>query len=604
MPERYLKSTLLLGMFALVLGVYWPTLEADFLHWDDDINVFENPNIQGLTLANLKWMFTDFEQAIRYKALAWLGWAIVHELFGLNPFGYHIANVFLHTINTWLVFFLCLRVARADGSRQHEVLLAGGVAALIFALHPLRVEPVAWVTGLPYHVALMFVLGSLIFYLKTDPSQSGFQQRSYWLSVVMYLLAVMTYPTVLGFCAALIALDFFPLRRFEKTWWAKPVWQEKLPFIALAGLLIAGTVYGRFFNAGTWFEAADTVEFTLAERVMQSFYVWGYYVWKPLWPTGLSPLYPTLLQFSPSAPAFVASAIGVIALSVLFWRKRSCWPWALALWVAHLGLLVPMLGLTERPHYPHDRYSIMNGVLWSLLFFGIWMKLRTPKVIAIGIALVAVLAVLSHRQTRIWKNDITFFSYLVEHSGKPRLVASAHMKLGNAYGDNGEDMFALEHYELAWKTAPQFPYFHLPYNHGTALLRLGRSSAAAVMFERALKIDGQHLGALNNLGICRQQLQQHDEAIALFRRAVDLSPDNPDSLYNLGAALMATGNRREALPMLQRSLTANPLSPATHRKLAELYNLEGQPELAEKHAQAAMQIEAAREAVLNQTAGN
>ncbi|MGB0579637.1 MAG: tetratricopeptide repeat protein [Limisphaerales bacterium] len=602
MPERYLKSTLLLGMFALVIGVYWPTLAADFLHWDDDINVFDNPNVQGLTMANLKWMFSDFEQAIRYKAFAWLGWALVHELFGLNPFGYHLANIFLHTINTWLVFFLCLRLIPDDDAKKATT--AAAVAALLFALHPLRVEPVAWVTGLPYHIALMFVLGSLIFYLKTDPNRSGFQQRNYWLSVAMYLLAVMTYPTVLGFCAALIALDFFPLKRFEKTWWNRQIWKEKLPFVALAGLLIAGTVYGRFFSAGTWFEAADTAEFTLAERAMQSFYVWAYYVWKPLWPTGLCPVYPTLLQFSPADPIFVVSAIGVLGLSVFLWRKRERWPWALALWVAHLGLLVPMLGLTERPHYPHDRYSIMNGVLWSFLFFGLWLKLRKPQVIAIGLVVVAVGAFLSNRQARIWKNDITFFTYLSKHSGTPRLVASAHMKLGNAYGDNGEDMFALEHYELAWKAAPQYPYFHLPYNHGTALLRLGRSSAAAEMFERALRIDEMHLGTLNNLGICRQQLRQHDEAIALFRSAVNLSPDNPDSLYNLGAALMETDNRQEALPILLRSLRSNPLSPATHRKLIDLYTLEGKPQLAEQHAQAVLQIEAARDAALNQTTGN
>jgi protein O-mannosyl-transferase len=614
MKERHVITIALLGIFAIVLGVYWPVLEADFLHWDDDINVFENPNVQGLTAANLQWMFTDFEQAIRYKAFSWLAWAIVHEIFGLNPFGFHLANLFLHTMNAWLVFFLCLRLARFAGGPTgdvgRETIAAAGLAALVFALHPLRVEPVAWITGLPYHLSLLFLLSSVILYLRVDITRSAFGQQSYWGAAAMYLLAAMTYPIVLGFCAALIALDFSPLRRFQRdtgtgvSLWdgeAKQVWREKLPFVAVAGLIVAGTLYGRFFNVGTWFAAADTGQFTLAERTMQAFYGWAYYVWKPLWPTGLCPLYPTLLQFSPTNPVFLASAAGVVGLSVyllLNWKRR---PWALALWITHLGLLIPMLGLTERPHYPHDRYSIVNGALWSLLCLGILLRFRSKLTFVAGIAAVVLLGLLSHRQTAIWKNDITFFTHLAEHSGTPRLEAAAHMKLGNAYGENGEDLFALQHYDEAWETDPQFPFFQLPYNHGTALLRQGRVTAAAEMFRLALQIDGEHLGALNNLGVCRLNLKQLDLAITMFRRAVELAPDNPDSLFNLGSALADNGDPSAAIPILQRSLARNPMAPETHRRLADIYTAEGKTERAREHVQVALQIEAAREAMLNRT---
>ena len=612
MKERHAISITLLGIFAIVLGVYWPILAADFLHWDDDINVFENPHVQGLTATNLQWMFSDFEQAIRYKAFSWLAWALVHELFGLNPFGFHLANVFLHTMNTWLVFFLCLRIVRTAGILPEDSGMRGVacacLAALLFALHPLRVEPVAWITGLPYHLSLIFLLSASILYLRIDTTQPAFPQRVYWAAAVMFLLAVMSYPIVLGFPAALLALDIYPLKRFHRkspagfALWdadAKRVWLEKLPFIALASLIIAGTLYGRFFNVGTWFTATGTGEFTMAERIMQSFYVWGYYVWKPLWPSALCPLYPTLLQFSPTDPVFLASAAGVIGMSAYLLLNWQRWPWALALWVAHLGLLVPMLGLTERPHYTHDRYAIVNGVLWSLLAMGLLLRYRSRITLGIAAGALILISTLSYKQSTIWHNDITFFTYLSEHSGTPRLEAAAHMKLGNAYGDNGEDLFALKHYDDAWETDPQFPFFQLPYNHGTALLRQQRVDAAAEKFRLALKINGEHIGALNNLGICFQGLKESDKAIELFRRAVDLAPKNPDSLFNLGSALADNGDSTAAVPILRRALDSAPYVPETHRKLADIYTAAGQTQLAQQHVQYALQIEAAREAAMN-----
>ena len=383
---------------------------------------------------------------------------------------------------------------------------------------------------------------------------------------------------------------------------ARRVWLEKIPFIVLASLTVAGTLYGRFFNVGTWFEAADAAQFTMAERIMQAFYVWAYYVWKPLWPTDLCPLYPTLLRFSPTDAVFVLSAIGVVGLSAFLILRRNRWPWTLALWFAHLGLLVPMLGLTERPHYPHDRYSIVNGVIWSVLFIGAIRQLgiaRMKPLLTAGSIVAIMLGLLSFRQTAIWKNDITFFTHLSQKSGTPRLNAAAFMKLGNAYGNNGEDLFALKYYDEAWATDPQFPYVQLPYNHANALLRLGRTSNAAENYERALKVDPEHLGALNNLGICLLNLKQPERAIALFQRAVEIEPSNANSLFNLGSALADNGNPDAALQLLQQSLNLSPMAVNTHRKLSEIYTARGQGKLAQQHTEAALQIEAAIEQAAN-----
>ena len=116
MRPHHRTTAIVLALVAVVFGVFFRTLESGFLRWDDDINVFENPHVQGLTAENLRWMFTDFEQAIRYKPLSWLAWALVHEVFGLNPFGYHLANVLLHCANTVLVFLLIRRLLTLSSS--------------------------------------------------------------------------------------------------------------------------------------------------------------------------------------------------------------------------------------------------------------------------------------------------------------------------------------------------------------------------------------------------------------------------------------------------------------------------------------------------------
>jgi len=134
MRPHHRTTVLIFALVAVVLTVFFRTLESGFLRWDDDINVFENPRVHGLSAENLRWMFTDFEQAIRYKPLAWLAWALVHEVFGLNPFGYHLANLLLHCANTVLVFLLIRRLLQygtQGAERRIEDLAMQDISAAI-----------------------------------------------------------------------------------------------------------------------------------------------------------------------------------------------------------------------------------------------------------------------------------------------------------------------------------------------------------------------------------------------------------------------------------------------------------------------------------------
>lgn len=576
MRPHHRTTAIVLALVAVVFGVFFRTLESGFLRWDDDINVFENEKVQGLTTANLRWMFTDFEQAIRYKPLSWLAWALVHEVFGLNPFGYHLANVLLHCANGVLVFLLIRRLLRlslspastggkeTDGNSLVEACAALG--ALLWAVHPLRVEPVAWVTGLPYGLSLLFLLMATIFYLRAHSpgAESSIRKRDYWLSVAAFALAVLSYPIVLGFVAVLVALDFYPLRRLAASQTSlRSVLLDKLPFLALSLLLVAGTVYGRFQVTGTWDKPVTLDNFPPFARAMQAFYLWAYYAWKPLLPLDLCPVYPVLMESRFNEAPFLLSALGVLAVSAVMVAKRREWPAAFALWLAHLGLLVPMLGLTERPHYPHDRYSIINGILWSVALSGVLWKFAQARfkhapVLAIGSALVLLLATMSWRQTAIWHSDLPFFTDMAAKLRSPHYRSQALMKLGNAHADLGDDAKAVASYREALQLSPSSATFHLHFNLGNALARLA----------------------------------QWPDAIASYETALRLKPDSTGAHLNYGVALAAKGELDRAVEHLIRALQLNPQSSDAHAQLADVLTKQGKSEQARQHAAEAERLRA------------
>lgn len=564
MRPHHRTTAIALALVAVVFAVFFRTLESGFLRWDDDINVFENEKVQGLTGANLRWMFTDFEQAIRYKPLSWLAWALVHEGFGLNPFGYHLANVLLHCANTVLLFFLLRRLLKyglrtAEFGMESTLWLdaCAAIGTLLWAAHPLRVEPVAWVTGLPYHLALFFALLATRFYLSANAPETApaARTRDYWLAVATFALAALSYPIVLGFVAALVALDFYPLRRFNAPADLRRILVEKLPFLALSLLLVAGTVYGRFHVTGTWDKPVTLDNFPPLNRAMQAFYLWGYYAWKPLLPLDLCPVYPVLMESRFRELPFLLSSLAVIGLSGVLFAKRNAWPVAFALWLAHLGLLVPMLGLTERPHYPHDRYSILNGVLWSIAVAGLLWKFAQTRAkptpaLAVGAAVGLLFAGMSWQQTAIWHSDLPFFTDMVAKLRSPHYRSQALMKLGNAHADLGEDANAVASYRAALQLSPASATFHLHFNLGNALARLAR----------------------------------WPDAIASYETALQLKPDSASALLNYGVALAGGGELGRAAEQLTRAVALDGQNPEAHAQLADVLTKLGKTEAARPHA--------------------
>ena len=250
-------------LFLAAFGVFGRVLLADFVQWDDGISVYQNPHIQGLDWAHLRWMFSDASYAMRYKPLTWLTYALVYQLGGLKPFGYHLANLLIHCCNSVLVFVVIRRLLAAstpgqsadEGLAQATLPAAGG--ALLWAINPLRVEPVARVTDLTFCLLLCCLLISLWCYLRACGGKGGNPGRSpfYWCSVAAFALAMFSYPFAFAYGVVLLVLDWYPLRRFAGCahGWrdarARKVLLEKIPFLLLGGTMLT-TIAARLNPTG------------------------------------------------------------------------------------------------------------------------------------------------------------------------------------------------------------------------------------------------------------------------------------------------------------------------------------------------------------------
>lgn len=590
--ERWIAPALV--AFVTVL-VFLPALNNGFVAWDDDKNFLNNPSYRGLGLDQLTWMWTTFHLG-HYVPLSWMTLGADYMMWGMNPRGYHLTNVLLHAANAVLVFLFARRMlARTTGARSSgaATVLPAAFAALVFAIHPLRVESVAWVTERRDMLSLLFALASLLAYVRsTDPDAP---RSRYWLSVALFACALLSKATVMSLPAVLFMLNAYPLRRLDMSnlmaAGARRVYAELLPFIAMSAATIVLSIV-----------ALDPPpQLSLAGKLAATSYGLAFYLAKTALPYGLSPLYEMPRTLNPAEARFVVSYAVAIAFVVVSWVLRRKYPGATLALLAFLVVSLPMLGIVQNgPQIAADRYTYHAAPALALLGGGMLAALaRRSMLLALGtsVAILVPLGVLTAQQTRVWRDSDSLWTHAlaldsrssIAHSAKASLLlqqnrleeaavlseravalaptdAEAHDALGVVLARQGKLREAITHYEQAAALKPLLDDVHV--NWGAASAQLGDIPGAIAHYHRALLLDPNNADAHVNWGNALVRASQPEEAIAHYQEAVRIRPDHADAHHNWGVALARQQRFGEAVDRFRAALVARPDHPEAREYLA------------------------------------
>ena len=558
----------------------------------------------------------------------------------MQPSGYHLTSLLFHCAAAFLVYLLSVRLLTlatrsSTASTDLPVKIAAGFATLIFAIHPLRVEPIAWASGRENVVAGPFFILTLICYLRAvemEPLRASYQKwmNVAWLSYALSLLgkgAGVTLPF------ALLLLDVYPLRRLggmPGKWFGaevRRVWWEKAPFFSIS--LIAGllAVYGKQQSNLMY----GLEEYGIAERLVQTVYGIIFYLWKTLVPVDLSNLY-EMETLSLVDWRFILSGLLVVAITAALWAVRQRWPWGLVTWMSYLVILLPYIGVAQNgPQIAADRYSYLACLGWSLIAgagalycWRAWQtgKIKRPIFLGIqgtAISIVALLGVLTWKQTQVWRdsetlwrhalsiNDKSFFAHhflatalLAKDKSQEAIhhfrtslalnpnYASAHAGLANALSERGDLDQAVEQYHKALQLDPGSMESH--YNLARVLTKQGNVEAAIDHYSRALAINPHDLDTRNNLGLLLAARGDGADAIKHFQEALRVDPGYARAHFNLGRVLTQQGSLNEAIAHFRRALQLEPGVAEIHENLGRALAMQGNRQEANEHLTEAVRI--------------
>ena len=520
------------ALAAVVLVVFWPTLTNDFVNYDDDRYVTQNPHVQqGFDAASLRWAWTTGD--FYWQPLTWTSHMLDWRLWGAAPAGHHATSVALHATNTALLFAL---LAAMTGEVWRSAL-----AAALFGLHPLRVESVAWVAERKDVLSTFLWLVTTLAYVWYAKAPS---LRRMALVAIGLALGLMAKPMLVTLPATLLLLDWWPLGRLRTRDDLWPRVREKLPLVPLVVASLWITVALEHQGA-----IGTLDEFSFAARVQNAIVAYAAYLWMLVWPVNLWVPY---LHARGGIPWWqVASAAALlIAVTAAAIRVRESRPWVLVGWLWYLGTLLPVIGLVQAGEQAMaDRFTYVPqiGIVMAL----VWLLpagAGVPLAAAAAVAL-ALLAVRTRAQIAVWRDSVTLFAHAL--AGDERNPV-AHLNLGYALGERGDLEGARRHFERTLELRPQSPRAHV--GLGNVLVGSGQPDAAVAHYRDALAMDPESEHALANLGFALAGQGRTDEAIALYRRALAVDPNFAVAHRYLGVALANAGRPAEALPEFEQAV--------------------------------------------------
>lgn len=598
-------QVMLVILIALVAAFFLPVAGHQFLLWDDPIYVTRNAEIaDGVTWNGLVWAFTEFHAA-NWHPLTWVSHMIDVELWGMWAGGHHLSSVFWHALNVALLFALLFRTTGA--------LWRSAVVALLFGIHPLHVESVAWVAERKDVLSGFFWLLALVLYERyTRRPVLG----RYFAVTAAFAAGLMAKPMLVTLPLIMLLLDVWPLRRLVRVpgdsgWFRSracaALLLEKLPWLVLA--LISGLITLRAQTTAIVPVAALPWD----ERLALAIVAYATYLWQTVWPVELSFFYRSRELSLPVLLAAAATLAAATAGTLHAWRRGGAAP--LIGWGWYLISLLPVIGIIKVGPQAHaDRYTYLPliGVFMAFAFSFPAVRRMTPAWrrwgAAATIVFVAAAALISWRQTSYWANDEALYRRALEldpgnfvahlqlgeamhlrgdlaaaeraaheamssSSSSPLVAFYGSILLGNINYDRKKISTALNHYQNALQVLPNSPLAH--YNVGTAWLVLGDPRLAERHFNEALRHDPRYSDAFSNLGIARSRQGDAAGARKAYLAALEFHPNNQGARFNLARLELQEGRVDAARAQLEEVLRRE---PGHERARQVLINLQGQIE--------------------------
>ena len=558
------KSIIVIGiLIILIMGVYWPVQHYGFIYFDDDVYITQNSHVQsGINMDGLCWAFSTKYFGL-WNPMIWLSFMFDYQLYGLNAGGYHWTNVILHIINAILLFFLFRNLTGA--------LWRSAFVAALFAIHPINVESVVWISERKNVLSTFFWMTTMLCYVRYVKQP---EWKRHLPVMICFTLGLMSKPMLVTLPFVLLLMDYWPLKRtgiYTKNNIAKNITKkektsflilEKIPLFILSALTILITMYTPEQNAEPQF--LRTTDFS--ERTNNAIFSYVIYVKKLFWPTDLSIFY--LYLNIPVWQIFLC-AILLILVTIFVCGYFRQYPYLPVGWFWYLGTLVPVIGIvTIGDHTMADRYAYVPFVglfvmtAWSLEHISLKFTVMKKPLIFISVGFILLLAWASHQQIKKWATTEILFEDVIKKNPNNYF---AYQVVGQELAKKGANDMALNYYDMVLKINSQF--WSAYNNKGLILKTMGRRGEALQNFQKAIQVNKFSADAYYNIGLFYLEDWKLDKTIEYSLKTIQVQPDYQEAYNILGIALVEQGKINEGIIQFEKVLKINPNNKNAHRNL-------------------------------------
>jgi len=548
----------------IVWVVFGQTPGFGFINYDDPDNVSQNANvIAGLNIKGIAWAFTHTVVG-RWAPVTVISHMADCQLYGLWAGGHILTNVLLHATSAILLFLVIWQMTGA--------LWRSAFVATLFAVHPLRVEAICWVSARGDVLNTFFfvlTLGAYLCYVRKPQSHIR-----YWTVALLFALGLMTKSMIVTLPFVLLLLDYWPLERLPKVSDVEGLLRtgqklvaEKIPLFTLAVISCLATVLA------TRGIPVDRIENdSIIQRVCNALISYAVYLRQMVYPAGLAIPYITPVHGVAYGQAvFALVLLAGISYAAFYFLKTK--PWFAAGWLWYLGMLVPVIGIVQISYYAHaDRYTYLPqiglylAVTWGMSEMSASLRHRRLVLGGLSAAVIVALTICARVQASYWRDSESLWRHAIACTPDNYM---AYSNLGNALLKNEQTDEAMSTYKKAMEINPKYavPY----YNMGLALFQKGEVDEAITYYQKAIENNPEYAEPENNLGNALLQKGEIDHAISHYRRAAELKPGLADISYNLGGALLQKGDMDGAVASYQKALEIQPDYAEAHCKLGDVF---------------------------------